>query len=111
RCQYRGDEPGIDRMAYKPVRAGIDDPMALFSRNLVRPKTSEMNSCPPREQDSRQDNNCKHIRNAIAGVPKRAFAQDLRNPRREQDSSNDDEEPVNACTPGHWPLDRSSRPE
>jgi hypothetical protein len=35
RCQYRADQSRIDRVANKPVRAGIDDPMAFLARNRV----------------------------------------------------------------------------
>ncbi len=82
RCQHSCDQPGIDRVAHKPVWTGVNDPMAFLARDRVRPKTSEMNSRPPRERDPRQGQGRKHVGAAVAKLPERFLSQHLRGPGR-----------------------------
>src|SRR5262245_16829479 len=98
-------------MAHQPVWTGVDDPMAFLSRDLVRPKTSEMNPSPPGEQEPCHHKNRQHVDPAIAEVPERAFGQELRDPRCEQESSNNNWKPWSACAPVHRPLRCGCRPE
>src|SRR5205085_685506 len=98
--QHGCNKPGIDRVANETVWTGIDDPVAFFACDRVRPEPSEVDSRPPGEQGARQGQPRKKVGWAVAEIPQRFLSEYLSGPGRKQNGARQDRNPVRARVPG-----------